>query len=70
MHDRPIQTSDKPNTNNFDAYCALCKVEGRNTIQMFPATDECNPSFRQIWHTVLLLFKSKTRVEWLNMNNS
>ena len=30
-----------PNKSNYDAYCALCKVEGRNTIQVLPSTDTC-----------------------------
>ena len=30
-----------PNRNNCASYCALCKVEGRNTIQVLPATDTC-----------------------------
>ena len=30
-----------PNRNNYASYCALCKVEGRNTIQVIPATDTC-----------------------------
>ena len=30
-----------PNRNNYASYCALCKVEGRNTIQILPATDTC-----------------------------
>ena len=27
--------------NNHDAYCAVCHVSGRDTIQVIPATDQC-----------------------------
>ena len=30
-----------PNRNNFASYCSLCKVKGRNMIQILPATDTC-----------------------------
>ena len=30
--------------NNHDAYCAVCQVDGRDTVQVIPATDSCTDS--------------------------